>query len=103
MEYLHTVLSHEYNFSLALGFKYLSEKTEGEDVDNGGEMQDERDEEIEERDPVTDLYPFAIAPSATKTDLFTIYYLLKRNQKMTSSSKMHKSGKDGTRRKRMRK
>ena len=37
------------------------------------------DEEIEERDPVTGLYPFAIAASAEKPDLSTIYCVLRRN------------------------
>jgi len=38
-----------------------------------------RDEEIRERDPVTDLYPFAIAASAETPDLSTIYCLLRCN------------------------
>ena len=38
-----------------------------------------RDYEIEERDPVTGLYPFMIAPSAEKFDVSTIYCLLRRN------------------------
>ena len=33
---------------------------------------------IEEIDPVTDLYPFMMAASGEKSDLDTIYYLLKR-------------------------
>ena len=61
-----------------------------------------RDEEIEERDPVTDLYPFAIAASAEKCDLSTVHYLLRRNpallersarvSKHSSSSKLVKAG-----------
>ena len=39
-----------------------------------------RDDKIEERDPVTELYPFVIAASAVaESDLFTIYHLLRRN------------------------
>ena len=41
-----------------------------------------RDEEIEERDPVTELYPFAIAASAAESDLGTIYHLLRRNHSL---------------------
>jgi len=62
-----------------------------------------RDEEIEERDPVTELYPFAIAASAVESDLCTIYHLLRRNPSLLerrSSSKKRKSGKTGRKRKR---
>ena len=41
-----------------------------------------RDDEIEERDPLTDLYPFAIAASAETPDLSTIYCLLRRNSSL---------------------
>ena len=62
-----------------------------------------RDEEIEERDPVAELYPFAIAASAVESDLCTIYHLLRRNPSLLerrSSSKKRKSGKTGRKRKR---
>ena len=64
-----------------------------------------RDEEIEERDPVTELYPFAIAASAAESDLFTIYHLLRRNPSLLErtsacSSKNRKSGKASGKRKR---
>jgi len=54
-----------------------------------------RDYEIEEIDPVTELYPFAIAASAAEIDLFTIFHLLRRNPRR-SSSKKRTSGKAGT-------
>ena len=63
-----------------------------------------RDEEIEERDPVTELYPFAIAASAAESDLGTIYHLLRRNpsllERRKRSSKTRKSGKADRKRKR---
>jgi len=38
-----------------------------------------RDEEFEERDPVTGLYPFMIAASADECDLYTIHSLFRIN------------------------
>ena len=38
-----------------------------------------RDEEIGERDAVTNLYPFMLAAAGEMSDLYTIYYLLRRN------------------------
>ena len=35
-------------------------------------------EQVEEINPVTDLYPFMVAASGQKSDLNSIYYLLKR-------------------------
>ena len=38
-----------------------------------------RDKEIGERDAVTNLYPFMLAAAGEMSDLYTIYYLLRRN------------------------
>ena len=46
-----------------------------------------RDDEIEEKDPVTDLYPFMNAASAEVPDVETIYYLLRRNPSVVDRSR----------------
>jgi len=58
------------------------------------------DEEIEERDPVTDLYPFAIAASAETPDLSTIYCLLRRNPSLLERRSRSRPAKAGKKRKR---
>jgi hypothetical protein len=37
------------------------------------------DEKLVEKDPVSDLYPFVIAASGERSDLYTVYHLLGRN------------------------
>jgi len=49
------------------------------------------DEKVEEKDPVTDLYPFAIAASAESPDLWTVYYLLRRNPAVMDCSRRLKN------------
>ena len=49
------------------------------------------DEKVEEKDPVTDLYPFTIAASAETPDLWTVYYLLRRNPAVIDRSKRLKN------------
>ena len=46
-----------------------------------------RDDELEEKDPLTDLYPFMNAASAEVPDLETIYYLLRRNPSVVDRSR----------------
>jgi len=49
------------------------------------------DKKLEEKDPVTDLYPFAIAASAETPDLRTVYYLLRRNPAVIDRSRRWKN------------
>jgi len=49
------------------------------------------DEKVEEKDPVTDLYPFTIAASAKTPDLWTVYYLLRRNPAVMDRSRRLKN------------
>jgi len=49
------------------------------------------DEKVEEKDPVTDLYPFTIAASAETPDLWTVYYLLRRNPAVMDRSRRLKN------------
>jgi len=69
----------------------------GTNMDNDAMyISSRRDEEIAERDPITELYPFAIAASAETPDLFTIYHLLRRNPSLlggTDTSKKRKKRK----------
>ena len=51
-----------------------------------------RDDEIAEIDPGTDLYPFMVSASEEKnSDLSAVYYLLRRNPAMVSTSKRRSS------------
>jgi len=45
------------------------------------------DDKVEEKDPVTDLYPFMNAASAEVPDLERIYYLLRRNPSVVDRSR----------------
>ena len=45
------------------------------------------DDKLEEKDPVTDLYPFMNAASAEVPDVETIYYLLRRNPSVVDRSR----------------
>jgi len=45
------------------------------------------DDKVNEKDPVTDLYPFMNAASANVPDLETIYYLLRRNPSVLDRSR----------------
>jgi len=45
------------------------------------------DDKVEEKDPVTDLYPFMNAASAEVPDVETIYYLLRRNPSVVDRSR----------------
>ena len=61
------------------------------------------DEKLEDKDPVTDLYPFSIAASAESPDLWTVYYLLRRNPAVIDRSRRLKNRaptKAGSKRKR---
>jgi len=49
------------------------------------------DEKVEEKDPVTDLYSFAIAASAETPDLWTVYYRLRRNPAVIDRSRRLKN------------
>jgi len=60
-------------------------------------------EKLEEKDPVADSYPFAIAASAETPDLWTVYYLLRRNPAVIDRSRRLKNRaptKAGSKRKR---